>query len=63
KYDRALDLARVNLKKQMLKNSVERFTVSLERKNESEGILKLMWENTMLTASVSLKKNSNQPQR
>jgi len=58
-YDRALDVARVNLKKQSLKNTVERFTIALEPTGTESGALQLMWENTMLSVGVSVKKNTN----
>jgi len=49
----------VNLKKQSLKNTVERFTIALEPTGAESGALQLMWENTMLSVGVSVKKNPN----
>lgn len=58
-YDRALDLARINLRKQSLKTTVERLTISLEKTGNDRGVLKLVWENTMLSVDFSLKNNAN----
>jgi len=58
-YDRALDFARVNLKKQALSTMVERFTIMLEKTGAESGMMKLQWEKTQLSVGFSLKKNSN----
>ncbi|HXG37869.1 MAG TPA: DUF2911 domain-containing protein [Bacteroidota bacterium] len=56
-YDRALDLARVNMKKETTPKMVERLTLQLEKTSEREGILTLMWERTKLSVRFSLKEN------
>ncbi|MCI0707615.1 MAG: DUF2911 domain-containing protein [Ignavibacteriae bacterium] len=58
-YDRAQDQARINMKKQSLKNIVERFTITLEKSRADAGVLKLIWEKTQLSVRVSLKKNAH----
>ncbi len=58
-YDRALDLARINLRKQSLKTTVERFTISLEKTGDESGVLKLVWENTLLSVNFAVKSNGN----
>lgn len=56
-YNRALDLARVNMKKETTPKMVERLTLQLEKTSEREGILTLMWERTKLSVRFSLKEN------
>jgi hypothetical protein len=56
-YDRALDLARVNMKKETTKESVERLTIRLEKTSEREGMLTLMWERTKLSVRFTLKEH------
>jgi hypothetical protein len=53
KYDESQDLARVDMKKTELSQSVEQFTISFDKKGESTAELKLDWENTGV--SVALK--------
>jgi Protein of unknown function (DUF2911) len=53
KYDESQDLARVDMKKTELSQSVEQFTISFDKKGESTAELKLDWENTRV--SVALK--------
>jgi hypothetical protein len=53
-YHRKLDLARVNMKKQALKDFVERFTISLEGTGQRSGLLKLEWEKTSLSVPLRL---------
>lgn len=54
-YDRTLDLARVNMKKETTKDMVERLTIRLDKTNERSGVLTLMWERTKLTVGFLLK--------
>jgi hypothetical protein len=53
KYDESQDLARVDMKKSALPQSVEQFTISFDKKNENTANLNLDWENTRV--SVELK--------
>lgn len=55
-YDRALDLARVPLRKQTLRTPVEQFSIQLERTGEGIAVLRLLWEYTRLEVEVRLKK-------
>lgn len=48
-YNEKLDLARIQLRKNILKDPVEKFTIKLEKKNERSGIMKLEWEKTQLS--------------
>jgi hypothetical protein len=52
-YDESQDLARVDMKKTALPQSVEQFTISFDKKNENTANLNLDWENTRV--SVELK--------
>lgn len=56
-YDRALDLARVNMKKETTKEMGERLTIRLEKTGERTGVFTLMWERTKLSVGFSLKEN------
>ncbi len=48
-YNEKLDLARIQLRKNILKDPVEKFTIKLEKKTERSGIMKLEWEKTQLS--------------
>jgi len=52
-YDAKQDLGRVTLKKAATSGLVEQFTISLE-KAATGGVLKIAWENTELTAPVTV---------
>jgi hypothetical protein len=52
KYDESQDLARVDMKKTILPQSVEQFTMSFDKKNESTADLNLDWENTRVSVEV-----------
>jgi len=52
KYDESQDLARVDMKKTALPQSVEQFTISFDKKNESTADLNLDWENTRVSVEV-----------
>lgn len=56
-YHPRLDLARIKLQRTGLQNSVERFTISLEKATDRSGILKLEWEKTSLFVPFTLKSN------
>ncbi len=53
-YDEKQDLGRVALKKTATAAPVEQFTISLEKAAQG-GTLKLTWENTELTAPITVK--------
>jgi len=57
-YNPELDLVRVPLKKKMLKTPVEKFTIALEKTGKTTGVLRLVWENTDLSVSFQISKNS-----
>ena len=52
KYDESQDLARVDMKKSALPQSVEQFTISFDKKSESTADLNLDWENTRVSVAV-----------
>jgi hypothetical protein len=52
KYDESQDLARVDMKKTALPQSVEQFTISFDKKNEGAANLNLDWENTRVSVEV-----------
>jgi hypothetical protein len=52
KYDESQDLARVDMKKSVLPQSVEQFTISFDKKDETTADLNLDWENTRVSVVV-----------
>lgn len=52
KYDESQDLARVDMKKSALPQSVEQFTISFDKKSETAADLNLDWENTRVSVTV-----------
>ena len=54
-YDESQDLARVDMKKTALPQSVEQFTISFDKKNENTAELNLDWENTRVSVEVKAK--------
>jgi hypothetical protein len=54
-YNEKFDLARIPLKKNMLKQPLEKFTITLERISEKTGVMKLAWEKTQLSVNFQLK--------
>ncbi|HEY6951200.1 MAG TPA: DUF2911 domain-containing protein [Bacteroidota bacterium] len=55
-YNPELDLKRITLKRTMLKNPVEKFTITLEKTGTNTGMMKLTWENTELSIDFHVKK-------
>ena len=51
-YDESQDLARVDMKKSALPQSVEQFTISFDKKNDNTANLNLDWENTRVSVEV-----------
>jgi hypothetical protein len=51
-YDESQDLARVDMKKSPLPQSVEQFTISFDKKSEGVADLNLDWENTRVSVAV-----------
>ena len=56
-YSPELDFVRIPLTKKLLKNPVEKFTITLEKTGNSAGVLRLAWETTELSVSFLTKKN------
>jgi len=54
-YNPDLDFVRIPLTKKMLKNPVEKFTITLEKIGKSSGILRLVWEKTDLSVNFQVK--------
>ncbi|HEY7405470.1 MAG TPA: DUF2911 domain-containing protein [Candidatus Angelobacter sp.] len=52
KYDESQDLARIDMKKAALPQTVEQFTISFDKKSESSADLNLDWENTRISVLV-----------
>jgi Protein of unknown function (DUF2911) len=52
KYDESQDLARIDMQKTALPQSVEQFTISFDKKDESTANLNLDWENTRVSVVV-----------
>ena len=60
-YDRALDLARIPLKRESLKSPVEQFTIALDRTEKGACLLRLEWEFTSLSVPVKLQTETDLP--
>lgn len=56
KYDASQDLARVDLTKSSLDKPVDQFTIALEKNTIGGGVLKLMWEKTAYSVTLTVKK-------
>ena len=52
RYDESQDLARVDMKKSPLPQTVEQFTISFDKKGENLADLNLDWENTRVSVPV-----------
>jgi hypothetical protein len=55
-YDEALDVARIDLKKDAAEHPVDQFTVSLGEDPSGGGTLKLTWENILYSTTIKVKK-------
>ena len=55
-YDEKQDLGRIPLKKGATAGPVEQLTISLDKNPAGGGVLKIAWENTELTAPVTVTK-------
>jgi len=55
-YDESQDLARVDLKKGPLDNSVDQFTMAVEKSPAGGGVLKMSWENTQFSVPFTVQK-------
>ncbi|MGB2867243.1 MAG: DUF2911 domain-containing protein [Bacteroidota bacterium] len=55
-YTPELDMLRLPLKKKMLKDPVEKFTIALEKNGNGSGVMKLMWEKTQLSINFKVLK-------
>ena len=51
-YDESQDLARIDMKKSALPQSVEQFTISFEKTSDTAAELNLDWENTRVSVTV-----------
>jgi hypothetical protein len=51
-YDESQDLARIDMKKSALPQSVEQFTISFDKKSDTAADLNLDWENTRVSVTV-----------
>src|SRR5438309_7759675 len=51
-YDESEDLARIDMQKAALPQTVEQFTISFDKKNENTADLNLEWENTRVWVAV-----------
>jgi hypothetical protein len=54
-YNQKEDLARIDMKKELLENAIEQLTISLEGTGADTGVLKLAWENTLVSLDFKLK--------
>jgi hypothetical protein len=54
-YDKKLDLARIPIKKKILNQPVEKFTIILEKKAEGSGEMIFTWEKTQLSVNFQVK--------
>ena len=55
-YDEALDVGRVDLKKEALDKPVDQFTISIEKNPSGGGLLKMQWESTQFSVPLTVKK-------
>jgi hypothetical protein len=55
-YDEKQDLARIDLKNDPLDNSVDQFTMAIEKNPSGGGILKLSWEKTQFSVPFTIQK-------
>jgi hypothetical protein len=55
-YDEAQDLARIDLKPEVLTTPVNQFTMAIAKNPDGGGILKMSWENTQFSAAFTVQK-------
>jgi hypothetical protein len=55
-YDDALDVGRIDLKKEALDKPVDQFTIAVEKGASGGGVLKMMWESTQFSVPFTVKK-------
>jgi len=55
-YDPALDVGKIDLKKDALETPVDQFTISVAADPAGGGVLKLAWENTQYSTTFAVKK-------
>jgi hypothetical protein len=55
-YDEAQDLARIDLKPEVLTAPVNQFTMAIAKNPDGGGILKMSWENTQFSAAFTVQK-------
>lgn len=51
-YEEGQDLARIDMKKSALPQTVEQFTISFDKKSDTTADLNLDWENTRVSVSI-----------
>ena len=56
KGEAANELARIDLKKETLDNSVDQFTMSIDKNPSGGGMIKMMWEKTAYSVAYTVKK-------
>ena len=55
-YNQGMDLARIPMKVEATKKTVDPFTIELQHTGDTTAVLHLMWENTDATVPLELKK-------
>jgi hypothetical protein len=55
-YDESQDLARIDLKPDVLTAPVDQFTMAIAKNPDGGGILKMSWENTQFSAAFTVQK-------
>src|SRR5256885_3641097 len=53
-YDESQDLARIDMQKGQIKEAVEQFTISFDKKSADTADLVLTWENTRISVPIKL---------
>jgi hypothetical protein len=53
-YEQKEDIARIDMKKELLGKPIEQFTISLERTGDDTGVLRLAWENTQVSVDFKV---------
>ena len=55
-YDEAQDLARIDLKPEVLTAPVNQFTMAIAKNPDGGGVLKMSWENTQFSSAFTVQK-------